>query len=507
MGKDGGGTAAGQTGIPFMITAAMKAQLRDLNYSDEAIFKMTPATAVEILCKAGSIDGAAKQQQNGGAAEAQADSISEATKVRLRLKAGGYHPIPVNWNKAPVLPEWQKKTDANDETIRLWEKLFPDATLTGTLTLNTPTFDIDIRNPDAAQAVEDLVKEWLDGREGALPIRIGQWPKRALLFRTDTAFKKLTVGLIAPDGSEERLEFLCNGQQVVVHGDHPITKQPYTWPRDPLPDTTHDKLILITGAEAQELFNKSLKLVAERFGYRIKTEEKKTKPKGNGTAAREDGHREKYDWSKSGDLLDHDKLTSVAMALIVGGLSKEATYNHLRALVEAIDTPDKERKQRRLDELHAIVDSAWAKAGKGKPEEEPVTFTPTPFEPCDPSKYPRRQFLYGRHYIRRYVSATVSAYDVGKTSLVLTEAVSMATNQFLLKVRFKGPLRIWYWGEDPPDEIDRRIIAICKHHAVDQSVVRDNLSATASATETRNSSSQQWSDAMALRSLSRSETR
>jgi hypothetical protein len=110
---------------------------------------------------------------------------------------------------------------------------------------------------------------------------------------------------------------------------------------------------------------------------------------------------------------------------------------------------------------------------------EPVVFTPTPFVLGDPSKFPRRKFLYGHHYIRGYVSSTVSAYDVGKTALALADAVSMAANKPLLDVRFKGPLRVWYWGEDPLEEIDRRITAICKHHSkqhnIDNAALNNNL--------------------------------
>jgi hypothetical protein len=73
--------------------------------------------------------------------------------------------------------------------------------------------------------------------------------------------------------------------------------------------------------------------------------ESNTKTKGNGKD--HGGNHQKYDWGKFGDFLDHENLCSVALALIIGGLGKEATCNLLHAQVEAIDTPDLERKQRR----------------------------------------------------------------------------------------------------------------------------------------------------------------
>jgi hypothetical protein len=109
-------------------------------------------------------------------------------------------------------------------------------------------------------------------------------------------------------------------------------------------------------------------------------------------------------------------------------------------------------------------------------EEKPVVYVPTPFEPRDPRTFPRRQFLYGRHYARKFVSMTVAPGDVGKTSLTLTEAVAMAANMPLLGVHFRQAYRVWYWnGEDPRDEIDRRVLAICEHHKIDQQSLVANL--------------------------------
>ena len=41
-----------------------------------------------------------------------------------------------------------------------------------------------------------------------------------------------------------------------------------------------------------------------------------------------------------------------------------------------------------------------AEAPKTDEVKEPVKFTPTPFKWRDPSTFPRRQFVYGRHYAR-----------------------------------------------------------------------------------------------------------
>jgi hypothetical protein len=100
--------------------------------------------------------------------------------------------------------------------------------------------------------------------------------------------------------------------------------------------------------------------------------------------------------------------------------------------------------------------------------EPPLIFRPTPFEPRDPSNFPRRDFLYGFHYVRKYVSATIAPGGVGKSSLALVEAIAMASGTPLLRIHFKHALNVWYSnGEDPREETERRTLAICKHYKID----------------------------------------
>jgi hypothetical protein len=106
----------------------------------------------------------------------------------------------------------------------------------------------------------------------------------------------------------------------------------------------------------------------------------------------------------------------------------------------------------------------------------PIKFTPTPFTWRDPSIFPRRQFVYGRHYARQFLSVTAAQTKVGKSSLGLVEGVAMATGQNLLGVEPVRPMRVWYWnGEDPQEELERRVLAICLHYGVDRREVEKNL--------------------------------
>jgi hypothetical protein len=111
---------------------------------------------------------------------------------------------------------------------------------------------------------------------------------------------------------------------------------------------------------------------------------------------------------------------------------------------------------------------------RGKPP--PLKFTPTPFTWREPSTFPRRQFVYGRHYARQFLGVTAAQTKVGKSSLGKVEAVAMAAGRNLLGVQPLRPMRVWYWnGEDPQEELERRVLAICLHYGIDRGAIEENL--------------------------------
>jgi hypothetical protein len=98
---------------------------------------------------------------------------------------------------------------------------------------------------------------------------------------------------------------------------------------------------------------------------------------------------------------------------------------------------------------------------------KPKELKATPYVWRDPASIPRREFLYGQHLVRKFASAKFAAGGVGKSILALTEAIAMATGRPLLGITPPKRLRVWYWnGEDPQDETDRRIAAICLHYGI-----------------------------------------
>lgn len=100
----------------------------------------------------------------------------------------------------------------------------------------------------------------------------------------------------------------------------------------------------------------------------------------------------------------------------------------------------------------------------------------TPFEWCEPSKIAPREWVYGRHLIRRYISTTVAPGGLGKSSLALVEALAMVSGKDLLGERPTEPLRVWYWnGEDPADELQRRVMAVALKYGLERRDIAGRL--------------------------------
>jgi AAA domain-containing protein len=120
-----------------------------------------------------------------------------------------------------------------------------------------------------------------------------------------------------------------------------------------------------------------------------------------------------------------------------------------------------------LDGLVDLLKAAPAYEDVARTEAQPAKIRATPYVLPDPKTIPQRDWLYGTHLIRGFASATFAPGAAGKTSLKLVEAIAMATGRALLGVKPRRRCRVWYWnGEDPQEEIDRRIAAICIYYGI-----------------------------------------
>jgi hypothetical protein len=105
-----------------------------------------------------------------------------------------------------------------------------------------------------------------------------------------------------------------------------------------------------------------------------------------------------------------------------------------------------------------------ARDNSGEATEE-VAFDPAAYAFPNPVSIPRREWLFGRHYIRSAVGASIGAPGRLKSTTVLTEIIGMSVGRDLMSGEPlpSGPLRAAYLnGEEVQEELDRRVAAVCQ---------------------------------------------
>jgi AAA domain len=170
----------------------------------------------------------------------------------------------------------------------------------------------------------------------------------------------------------------------------------------------------------------------------------------------------------------HNACREVA-TYVARGLDKTVAADKLTEMMDAHGMLDLDEVQQEIaDAFRYIVEPDRVPDdieqpplnGKGNGRGTPLAFAATLYVWPDPASIPPREWLYGGHYVRHCATATVAPGGYGKTTLTLFELISMA-----LEGR-----QVWFIsGEDPKDEIDRRIAAHCQHHGIAASALKGRL--------------------------------
>ncbi len=377
--------------------------------------------------------------------------------------------------------------------------------------------DADTTDADEARIIRDVIEE----RLGRLPVRVGRYPKALYLCRVegDYRYTRVDFGARRPNGSfERRVEILSAGRQFVAHGVHPTTGQPYHWPRNPLPfaelpafapadidalmealrsalPAAADRLVREGGDLLKPVNQDSLRgrpdLVAKAvaairntsaefpsresyrdFGYAIK-------------AALPDDPDAAFaifaDWCARWEDGDNDPdVVASDWKRMKPPYRRGAGW--LYEIAERLAPDQFSTVERWFDEIPepspdaALFASGDLNASRNATPDPAASIRATPYAFVDPAALPRREWLYGTHYIRGFVSATVAPSGVGKSSLVIVEALAMASGKPLLGVTPAGQRRVWLWnGEDPMDELNRRVAAAMQLHGLTREDVGDRL--------------------------------
>jgi hypothetical protein len=215
---------------------------------------------------------------------------------------------------------------------------------------------------------------------------------------------------------------------------------------------------------------------------------------GSGALSRADAEAGLYDAARACGVLQKDGERSVLSAIKRG---LDAGSRQPREIPERADNDNT-----RLVDVNRMIANGLAKAkapakaevqaGEDAApscpvefiEEAPIDYPPadkppilaTPYKWKDPKTLPRREFAFGTHYIRKYVSVTVSPGGLGKTSNSIVEALSMASGRMLAGVKPPNRLKVWLFNaEDPRDEMERRIQAACLHYKLQPEDIEGHL--------------------------------
>lgn len=420
------------------------------------------------------------------------------TQGRALLR-GGFHILPIEpGTKSPNLKGWTA-IKADEATLDRWIAEGKAGWGVGILGEETPAVDLDIVD----EGVLAKMLAFCDSRFGAAPRRVGRPPRLALVFRTDEPFGKFKSRKYVDDrGGTHQVEIIGKGGQFVAYAIHPDTKKPYAWPEGDLTDYHADLLPTLSEQDARSIVTYFESIVPPTWQPVQSAaggagEHPSNPAKTASLAAVESAVRaipnadlDYGDWIRVGYALwaavGHDKPTGCAIFHEWSAKSDKYDADFTQAAWDGI----KEVKSLGAGTLFHLAEGAgWTRPRPdaasefeavdidvGEPpapkqpeildtKEKAVAATPYVF--VDPATIPPRDWLLGRHLIRKFVSVTVAPGNIGKSSLTIAEALAMTTGKNLLRQSIHEPLRVWYWNlEDPYDELQRRIQAACQHYGL-----------------------------------------
>lgn len=151
-----------------------------------------------------------------------------------KLIENGYNIVPIEAGmKGPVDDDWQK-TVATKKLLDKWLESGRGSHGIGILTKHLPAVDLDVPDEDFAMELQaKAIELW-----GPSPVRVGNAPKRLLLYRTSSPFPKMSSRTFIDEwGDRCKVEVLCDGQQFVAYHIHKDTRKPYIWTTAEQPTT------------------------------------------------------------------------------------------------------------------------------------------------------------------------------------------------------------------------------------------------------------------------------
>jgi AAA domain/Primase C terminal 2 (PriCT-2)/Bifunctional DNA primase/polymerase, N-terminal len=433
------------------------------------------------------------------------NSKTDLTALRLQLRKAGFHPLPLE-GKAPHMAGWQQKFNVSGDEIRLWAKTYHLAQNTGVLAKDAPGCDIDITDDAAAYAVEVLAREHFEER-GDIHMRFGNPPKRLIPLRTDEPFTKLSRAFIAPNGKEQKIEILGDGQQYVVDGIHPDTHKPYGWFGGDLKTIKREDLPYVRREDMEQFLDAAAKLLVKEFGFVEKGGNAGALPHVNGappTAAEAEATPQTpYSFAEEARLRAALQAIPADEKILAEKLgSSHDTWVKIGRAIERLDWGEKgfaiwrdwsAQNAKEFDEkglrtqwgsfrrnrntranpvtiatvYHLAKQFGWVEPQPPRAEDRPGLGEWDGGE-VDDNVSPR-EWLLGNVFCRGFVSSIIGDGAVGKTATRHAQLLSLAVGRSLTGEHVFQRCRVLMISlEDDDKELKRRIRAARLYHQIEQ---------------------------------------
>lgn len=383
---------------------------------------------------------------------------------------------------------WQQYlyNPATDKELERWSGWYDNQPeQIGILTGDVVAIDIDITDEAFAKETQQLAADML----GDTPfIRFGKYPKLIMVYRSATRFRKILSNTYADASNvEHQIEVLGEGQQFVSYGIHPNTKKPYQWPCEQLTGTPASELPRVdkTGIHAfidawrQLARKKKLKLIGRDKsidqGEHITSDDlisKNPRLKDAVNAIKNKG-------------LHYDEWVRVGMAIKAATDDEDEAFELFDAFSRLDERYDAQTTREKFDSFNptqigagTIYYLAEQNGFDAKPDPtteftevdlstiaaKPNDLSVNWLQPIDVAKLPPRQWVLGKYLLRGQVTTLVAPGGVGKSTLTLGWAASIATLKDLMAAAPHEHGKVWVINnEDDETELYRRFAAVQQH--------------------------------------------
>ena len=177
--------------------------------------------------------------------------------------------------------------------------------------------------------------------------------------------------------------------------------------------------------------------------------------------------------------LSDEEIHAITDGFTMSGYSVDDTRQEVQQAIDGARdkgwTPPPDPAIERMQQQNQALNIA-TEPSEAATDDEPDQNWPTPYEMFDAITLPRREWVYGHDYIKKYISVTASAGGIGKTSAIIVEAIAIATGKDLLGTTVKEQSNVWVINlEDPISEMQMRTIAAMQHYGVTPDDIKGRL--------------------------------